>query len=77
MNLQQIIFVEFKMYIALIFEKYRKASTFFVNRIRIKNIFEIGNDDVELPCGRVGLEANCPAFYQWMYDRREIKYFSP
>lgn len=42
MNLQQIIFVEFKMYIALIFEKYRKAST-FVNRIRIKNIFEIGN----------------------------------
>lgn len=43
MNLQQIIFVEFKMYIALIFEKYRKASTFFVNRIRIKNIFEIGN----------------------------------
>lgn len=64
MNLQQIIFVEFKMHIALIFEKYRKASTFFVNRIRIKNIFEIGNDDVELPCGRVGLEANCPAFYQ-------------
>lgn len=76
MNLKQIIFVEFKMYIALIFEKYRKAST-FVNQIRIKNIFEIGNDDVELPCGRVGLEANCPAFYQWMYDRREIKYFSP
>lgn len=61
MNLQQIIFLEFKMYIALIFEKYRKAST-FVNRIRIKNIFEIGNDDVELPCGRVGLEANCTAY---------------